>query len=218
MKTRNIERRRLGEQVADVLGKQIAGGKYPAGMHLSEIHLCTELGVSRTPVREALFKLEEKGLVISHPNRGFFIAPLRKHTVREHYPILAALDALALRTSRKFTADEVAALEALNARMAKSGKSAPEMYQLDLDFHDNLINKCENRQLLSLIETLKAQTRRYDGGYKRGLADRKRAHREHVKIIAAIKTGNNEKAAALLEKHWLGGIETVTGWIDSQET
>lgn len=171
MKSRNIERRRLGEQVVEILTRQILEGVYPAGMHLSELNLCTELGVSRTPVREALFKLEEKGLVISEPNRGFFIAPLRKKTVREHYPILAALDALALRTSRKFTEDEVAELERMNAKMAKPGGRAPEMYQLDLDFHENLINKCENRQLLSLIDTLKGQTRRYDGGYKRGLAN-----------------------------------------------
>lgn len=216
MKTRIIERRRLGEQIYDVLAGQIIDGKYPPGTHLSEINLCTEMGVSRTPVREAMFKLEEKGLVVSHPNRGFFVPALDKPTVSENYPILASLDALALSLSPAFTHRELGGIISINRQIKKTGEDPVVLYQLDLDFHDCLIKNCPNKRLLKLIEDLKFETRQRDGGYKRGLADRDLAHTEHSEIIAFLEKGNNKMAAKALEKHWLGGIKTVTDWIDSK--
>lgn len=217
MKTRAIETRRLGQQVQEILTDKILDGAYPAGMHLSEINLCTELGVSRTPVREALFKLEEKGLVISHPNRGFYIARLDPSVVIELYPVLANLEALALKTSGKFTKEEIAKLNQINEKMKNPNLKAPALFQMDLDFHGLLVAKCSNGRLLAIIDTTKEQVRRFDGGYKRGLADQKLACHEHQGIIEALSKGNNKKAASLLEAHWANGIKTVTTWIDKRE-
>lgn len=217
MKTRDIERRRLGEQVAEALTRRILAGDFPPGMHLSEINICTEMGVSRTPVREAFFKLEEKGLVISHPNRGFFVPPLNKETVRENYPILASLDALALKTSPPFSKGEIGELKRTNGAIKKARDEPLKLYQLDLDFHRLLTEKCPNKRLLALAEGLKFETRQRDGGYKRGLAARELAYREHMEIISLLEKGDNKKAAEALENHWLGGIKTVTKWIDRQQ-
>ncbi len=215
--SRNIERRRLGEQAYDILTSQILSGKYPAGMHLSEIHLCSELGISRTPVREALYRLEEKGLVISHPNRGFFVPSLSKRVVQENYPILATLDALALKNSPPFSSSDLRELKKINEKIRKAQEKPLELYQLDLDFHDVLTRNCHNERLLLLAENLKGETRQRDGGYRRGLAGRDLAYKEHNQIIALLENGENHKAALALEKHWLGGIQTVTTWIDSKE-
>jgi DNA-binding GntR family transcriptional regulator len=74
MKPIQIERRRLGEQVFELLREDIIQDQHPSGKHLSEIEICAAMQVSRTPVREALFKLEQEGLLISRPNQGFFVA------------------------------------------------------------------------------------------------------------------------------------------------
>jgi len=218
MKTKAIETRRLGQQVQEVMTTKILEGAYPAGMHLSEINLCTELGVSRTPVREALFKLEEKGLVISHPNRGFFISRQDPSVVVELYPVLASLEALALKTSGRFDASEINQLKKINEKMANKKLKAPALFQMDLDFHEFLVSKCSNGRLLGIIRETKERVRRFDGGYKRGLADQDRAVREHEAIIEALSKGQNNKAARLLEAHWTTGMKTVTKWIDSQDS
>lgn len=217
MKTRSIERRRLGTQVFEVLKTGILKGHYIAGQHLSEINICTEMGVSRTPVREALFKLEETGLVISHPNRGFFVAPLDKSQVQDRYPILASLEALALKLSPTFSGKAIATLAALNSKMRESNQDSMTLYQLDFDFHEKLIATCPNKSLLQMITDLKSQNRRFDGGYKRGLAAIEASCQEHEEIIAAVERGDNNEAAALLEAHWYSGIAVVNNWIDSQE-
>lgn len=212
-----IQRQRLGDKVYDALLEKVSGGQFIAGAHLNEVTLCSDLGVSRTPVREALFRLEVEGLVVSHPNRGFFIPPLLKDVVLNRYPILAALEALAVKSSAPFSEKQIIRLKLINRDLERAKGGKPLLFQLDLDFHEALTSNCPNAELLALIETLKAQTRCFDGGSRRGLANRSLAHREHSEIIAALGAGDNAKAADLLEKHWLGGIETVTTWINNQQ-
>lgn len=212
----NIERRRLGEQIFEVLREEIIRGLHPAGKHISESEICSAMEVSRTPVREALFKLEQGGLLISRPNQGFFVAAQNKQKVEECYPILAALEALALRTSPSFTADEIRQLERLNQRIQSGKGSRRNQYAADHEFHALLIGKCPNSSLLGLIETLKSEIERWDGGDQRGLAQPSKASREHGRIIDCVRKGDHEAAARLLETHWQEGVRTVSGWIDEQ--
>jgi DNA-binding GntR family transcriptional regulator len=71
----------------------ILSAALPPGVRVNEVALARELGISRTPLREALFGLEREGLVISHPRRGFFVSPLDVKDAREVYPLLATLEA-----------------------------------------------------------------------------------------------------------------------------
>lgn len=216
MQITDIDRRRLGERVYEILSSQIIDGRFPSGSHLSELNLCNQLGVSRTPVREALFKLEEKGLVVSRPNRGFFVPPLDRKLVEDNYPILAALDALALRMSPPFSQGELKGLRSINRKLRDAADDPALLYQIDLDFHDRLTRNCPNQRLLSVIEGLKFETRQRDGGFKRGIADRDRAFRQHEEIISILQSGDNRTAGSALEEHWLGGVDVVTAWIDRQ--
>lgn len=212
-----LKRQRLADGVFRAVAGWIARGKFPPGGHLDEIGLCRTLGVSRTPVREALARLEAAGMAESFPNRGFFVTGLSPQGVAEHYPIIAALDALALRLSPPFGGTRVRKLKHLNAEMAKPGKDSPTLYGLDLAFHVCLIESCPNPVLLSLIAQQKETIRRFDGNWKRGLANQTLAVKEHAAIIAALEREENAKAAALLERHWQGGIKTVLRWINSQK-
>jgi DNA-binding GntR family transcriptional regulator len=211
-----IERRRLGEQIFEVLSDEIIRGKHPAGKHLSEIEICSAMQVSRTPVREALFKLEQDGLVISRPNQGFYVASQSKQKVEESYTILAAMEALAVRTSAPFESNDIRRLEALNRRIQGDQGSRSSQFAADRDFHRQLIGKCPNASLLKLIETLKSEIERWDGGKRRGMAEPEKAGREHEQIIEYLRAGNSEGAAKVLEEHWQQGIQTVSSWIDEQ--
>ena len=88
------------------------------GNRLQDVLLAAELGVSRTPVREALLRLERDGLVESDPNRGFFVAPLSRKEVAEIYPMVWALECLALDSCEPPTPPQIQALRQINAEMA----------------------------------------------------------------------------------------------------
>lgn len=211
-----IKRTRLADEVYQTVASLIAEGKFTAGARLDEIGLCRTLEVSRTPLREALVRLQAEGFVTSLPNRGHFVTGLSAQGVEENYPIIAALDALALRSSPLPTEARLRGLKRLNRAMGKTGLDAPVLYQLDLDFHQRLIEACPNQGLLTLIAQLKQKIRRFDGSWKRGLANQALAVKEHAAIIAALEHGENARAATLLEKHWQGGIQTVLGWVKAQ--
>ena len=214
VRPKGIERRRLGEQIFTVLSDQIIKGKHPVGKHLSEIEICSAMQVSRTPVREALFKLEQEGLLISKPNQGFFVAAQSKRKVEESYTILGAMEALAVRTSAPFDIGEIRQLKTLNKRIQGGQGSRSSQFAADRDFHRQLVGKCPNASLLQLIETLKSRIERWDGGEQRGMAEPERAGHEHAQIIGSLRAGNNEAAARLVDDHWQQGIKTVSSWID----
>ncbi len=215
LKIERIERRRLGQQVLALLTDKIMDGSYEAGFHLSEIHLCRELAVSRTPVREALFKLEEKGLVVSHPNRGFFVASHDPAKVLELYPVLANLEVMALTLSEAPSEKDIKALAKINQQINRPPSS--KQFQLDKDFHALLISSCPNKELLAIIAESNEKVSRFDGGLKRGLANPELAYREHLTIIDAVKAGDMGLAAKRLIVHWNSGIETVTQWIENEK-
>src|SRR6516165_11700079 len=88
-----ITKRPLREDVHAALRIRIVEGQLLPGSRLQDVQLAGELGVSRTPIREALLRLAGEGLVENDPNRGFFVAPLRREEIREIYPIVWALNA-----------------------------------------------------------------------------------------------------------------------------
>lgn len=94
-----IERSSLRTQVGDVVRKWITEGKLRPGIRIQEPKMAAQLGVSRTPLREALFQLERDGLVRSDPGKGFRVVPISVAMIREAYPILGALERLALHSS-----------------------------------------------------------------------------------------------------------------------
>src|SRR5215471_14140667 len=113
-----ISKKPLRDDVHALLRERIVKGDIPPGNRLQDVQLAAELGVSRTPVREALLRLESEGLVESDPNRGFFVAPLSRKEVSEIYPMVWALERLALDSSEPPTPAQVQALRQINAEMA----------------------------------------------------------------------------------------------------
>ena len=196
--TLKIKPKRLADEAYELISTWIEDGRFVPGAHLSEGGLCADLGISRTPLREALFKLEAHGFVISRPNRGFFVAVPDKEIVSNLYPILGALEALALKASPRFSDKQIAKLKLINRDLNAAKGSHSLRFQLDMDFHAALIKPCPNPRLIDQIEAIGHQIRRY-----RVKSDQRRATQGHQGIIGALEGGNNAQAASLVEAHWL---------------
>jgi DNA-binding GntR family transcriptional regulator len=203
------------DEARDLLRESILSGGLAPGETLEEVQIAAGLGLSRTPVREALIALEEQGLVRSRPHRGYVVAPADAELVRQTYPILAALEAEAVRAAGADLRAHVERLRATNEALSKTPDKTRQ-HTLDRAFHSILVGACKNERLLRLIEIEWARARWFDGAQKRGTADRDGSCAEHLAIIEAIEHDDHVGAAALLHAHWHRGIGVVTKWLETR--
>ena len=186
----------------------ILSATLPPGVRVNEVALARELGISRTPLREALFGLEREGLVVSQPRRGFFVSPLDMKDAREVYPLLATLEALALRTAGKAIAADKAALHRLNSAFRAAGDPTRAV-EADRAWHERLVSRCGNERLISMVQQLRAAALRFELQF---LAERPSAAasaRQHAAILDATVRGAVAKAARLLEDNWMRCLRHV---------
>ncbi|HEY1174649.1 MAG TPA: GntR family transcriptional regulator, partial [Phytomonospora sp.] len=133
----------------------IATGELEPGQAVTEAELSRSLGVSRTPVREALLRLEAEGVLESAPARGFSLRPLSPAEAAELYPILGALERLAVSTSPSGVVD-VAALRALDDELLAATEPV-QRWRLDTAFHDAIVAACPNASLRAMIHALRVR-------------------------------------------------------------
>jgi DNA-binding GntR family transcriptional regulator len=212
MQNLTVLRARARDQIRHVLRETIVSNEFSGGERLDEIRLAGMLGVSRTPLREALIGLEEEGLVVSRPNRGFAVALLDEKLVRELYPILAALEAAALDLGGSRLLAVVPQLKDINKAL-RAEKQPARRYALDREFHRALTQPCGNARLLHLLEQHWTHARRIDGGAQRGIANLEGSCIEHDAIIRRIERKDFAGAAQLLRTHWHQGIAVVLRWM-----
>lgn len=209
-----IQRRNLGADVYRVLWDRILGRQLHPGEKLSDLRLSEELGVSRTPVREALHRLEKDGVVIAEPNRGFFVASYDRRDIEEIYELRAALEAFALRhaaivvTPEEFRhqLDELDRVEALlrdAVTDADRTAASDEFLAVDRGFHTFLLDHSDNRRLVATLDALWAQIAVFQkaGLMIAGWVDK--ALGEHRSIINSLIVGDTDAAAKALEVHIL---------------
>lgn len=204
---------RLRDRVRDAIGEMITAGEFDAGTHLDEISVAEQIGVSRTPVREALIALESEGLVISKPRKGFVAISANPELVRESFPILAALEAMALTLSGASLQSVIEQMCALNDELAEE-TNKKRQYELDRSFHKLLTDGCGNTRLLALLDFERARLRLIDGHHGKGMADLDQSVTHHAEIIAAIKDGRISDATDILTHHWKDGVEIVVEWFE----
>lgn len=207
-----LVRRRARDEVRDLVRDMIGRGALAGGARLDEVALSERIGVSRTPLREALIALEGEGLVQSTPNKGFTVVVANEALVREVFPILAALEAAAVRLSGQALVKAAPELAAVNQALL-GARSKPKQYELDSAFHRHLTAGCGNARLLKLLTTHRDIACRFDGAHARGMADQAGSCEEHTAIVAAIERGRLDKAADLLIAHWRRGEDVVIAWL-----
>jgi len=209
-----IDKKPLREEIHARLRERIIAGSFLPSSRLQDVRVAAELGVSRTPVREALLRLVKEGLVESDPHRGFFVAPLSRKEVLEIYPIVWTLECLALETSPPPTPPQLQALRQINAEMASVAADPLRSLELDMRWHHALVEPSSNQRLMDLLAGLKQLVRRYETVYMQDQSLVRRSTREHTAIVEALGQKKTKLAVQLLKANWRRGMESIVKRLD----
>lgn len=205
-----IERRPLREQVKDEILELLGQGRLDAGEPVNEIQLAEEVGVSRTPLREALISLEREGIITSERGKGFRFAPVGARELRDVTAILISLESLALELSPAAHLTSIAPRLLEEAR-AFSAPQAPHgtIERYDDAWHDLLLSGCPNQRLMDMISSLKLTVHRYERVLVPDEEILQRAAAEHELIAQHLLAGRPEEAIVALKANWTGGMHRI---------
>lgn len=202
----------IAAAAVDQVRGMIARGELAAGARVNEVKLAEALGVSRTPLREALNRLLADGSLDAQPRRGFFVPGYSATELREAYELRPILDCAALARAGLPEPARLNRLKAINARFA-AARSVAERIDLDDSFHLALVGRCGNDMLIRLIEQTMARTRRYEFAYLAADETLMRSDEEHRRIIAALEARDLPAAVAALRDNLSSGLEPMLRWL-----
>ncbi|AEE90298.1 Transcriptional regulator, GntR family [Tepidanaerobacter acetatoxydans Re1] len=194
----------LRDLVFAAMREAILSGKLKPGERLMEVQLAEEMGVSRTPVREAIRKLELEGLVVMVPRKGAYVAGLTLKDVAEVFEIRSSLEGLAAALAAdRITDEEVEALDNILKEISEAvGKGdIDKVIKKDGEFHQILFSASRNNRLAQMINNLKEQIDRFRVQSFSNPVRLKSVLSEHKEILDAIKQGNIENAEKLAKEH-----------------
>ncbi len=194
----------LREIVFKTLRQAILTGELKPGERLMEIHLAKRLGVSRTPIREAIRKLELEGLVTMVPRRGATVAKITEKNLRDVLEVRRNLDTFAVELAcERITEEQLAELEAKIKRFEEvvMAKDAKEIAEADVDMHDFIVASTGNARLVQLVNNLSEQVYRYRFEYIKDATTHKILMEEHRDIFESIKNKDKSHAQEAMRRH-----------------
>jgi len=189
----------------------------PNEVRLDERRLAKDLGVSRTPVREAMAQLEREGFVRSVPRRGIYVVRKTKREVIEMITAWAALESMAARLiTQKASDEDISRLRKMFATFSgnKVLANLDEYSEVNIEFHQMIIRLSANGVLSDLAENLFTHMRMIR---RKTIIEKDRAQksiRDHMKIIEALEARDTERAETLVREHALGLAEHVARFAD----
>lgn len=207
-----VRRSSLSLQAVDLLRERIYAHTLAPGQRLDETVLATQLGISRTPLREALKVLAAEGLVDLQPHRGCFVTELSLQDLEDIFPIMAMLEGrVAREVAEKRGPDQLQALDALHERLehhAAAGR-IDEYYETNYVFHDTLQTYAGNRWLQGVIGDLRKLLKlsrhhslRLEGRLAQSLA-------EHRALMRALHAGDADAADGVMRDHLLAQLAAL---------
>jgi DNA-binding GntR family transcriptional regulator len=217
--TRKIERAPLRERVYDLLQQAIVTGELQPGQRVRDLEIAIQFGVSRTPVREALQRLEDEGLVETLPGALTRIVPLHTQAAREAFPVVAVLHALATRLAvERLSEQDVTSLQQANIRLtvALEANDVRAAIQADDAFHTVFVSIARNSEIQRALERLMPKVRRLEIAQFSSLAGRT-SIQQHQAIIAACEKRQPILAADLTEQNWLSLGQLIVQSLDAQD-
>jgi len=194
----------LREIVFETIRNAILSGNLKPGERLMEVQMAESLGVSRTPVREAIRKLELEGLVIMLPRKGAFIADLSVKDLTEVMEIRASLEGLAAGLAAvRIDQEELEDLEvkALKFHKAIESDDVDSLIHTDLEFHEAIFKASRNERLIQLNNNLREQVERFREIYHKKTNKSKETSKEHYEMVEAISNRDIDKAEKLARRH-----------------
>lgn len=202
----------LTAQTREWIERKIVAGEIAAGEKLNAYALARTIGVSRSPVREAMRALEQAGLAQAIPNRGVFVRVLDLREMIDLYDIRIGLARQAGRLlAARITDQQLAELERLYKRMdrAQCSRDGDMYYRLDALLHTCLMEYTGNRPLALLDERLRNQMRLFLRRGVSGEAQRRLSHRNHRALLDAIASRDGDAAASAYERHSVCGKQNM---------
>ena len=206
----------LGEVVFEYLRNAILNGELKPGERLMEVTIAEQLGVSRTPVREAIRKLEKESFVIMIPRKGAYVADLTKNDILEVLEIRQELEGFAAALSAERMTNEEKAklsqiLESFNEGLANMDKK--KMIERDNEFHSFIFGGSKNQRLINLIHELHDQFQRFRLIYFNEFSNYQEIQASHGRIYEAILKNDPKTAREEAESHVESIRILVNRWI-----
>jgi DNA-binding GntR family transcriptional regulator len=195
-------RRSLRDAVRQDIAERIAHGAFSPGQRLNLASLSRALGVSPTPVREALTQLERDGLVRAEPNRGFLVPGPSVRQLEEIYPLLAVLEGLAVRSAPEHPSQLIDALRRANARLEGAPSDPLRAFEADLEWHAQLLTPCTNETLLDELTRLRRRIATTELTFMREAGNPPESVADHERIAWLLEKGRRADAARALQEHW----------------
>lgn len=191
-------------------------GRLEPGERLNERDLTRQLGISRTPLREALIGLEYEGLVEPRSSKGFQVATLRADTARQLCALVSVLEVGALEDMGALEEEVLDELDELTRRRAEAG-SPGEIIQRDGEWHRKLVGGSDNDELLELAELVRTRLYFYEYAYLRRVGDIEDSIQQHLAVTRHLRRGELEEAIEALKDHWKTGLRTIGLWLDDAD-
>lgn len=202
----------LADRVHATLREQIIDGSLPPGTRLSEPVIAVELGVSRTPVREALGRLQQEGLVTRYRGGGLHVAGLTQKEAAEIIGIRAVLEGYAARlAAERITPAELERASAahLAAAEAIEREDVDRVLEANTVFHDTINSASHSTRCVAMIAELRDWVLRYRAQVLADAASRRRSFEQHAEILAALERREGEAVESLVRAHILETTRSV---------
>jgi DNA-binding GntR family transcriptional regulator len=206
--------------VFNTLRQAILRGELKPGERLMEIQLANKLGVSRTPIREAIRKLELEGLVLMIPRRGAEVAEITEKSLRDVLEVRAALEELAVDLAcDRISAEDIQNLKeaAKEFEAALQGGDVTEYAEADVKFHDIIYLATDNQRLIQLLYNLREQMYRYRVEYLKRTEMHPILLAEHEHIIECIEHHDKVAAKVAISTHIENQARTVSDTIRTKK-
>lgn len=210
----------LRDVVFNTLRQAILRGELKPGERLMEIQLANKLGVSRTPIREALRKLELEGLVNMVPRKGAEVADITEKSLRDVLEVRKALEELSVQLAcEKITEEEIEELKRVAERFKDTldDQDVTKIAEADVAFHNVIYTATDNQKLILLLNNLREQMYRYRVEYLKKEEAYPQLIAEHEELIDNISKRNKEEATRIMCEHIDNQVATVINVIHTKK-
>jgi DNA-binding GntR family transcriptional regulator len=206
-----VQVRSLSREAAGKIRQAIAAGHFAPGTRLVEATIAQELGLSRSPVREALYFLEQEGLIVRHPRRGAFVRGLSNKETEEIFGLRTVLETFALhRAMAGMTPHRITQLNEILARMRAAAECSDvdALSEIDAEFHETITQMADHKVLEQVLTGLHSRTVQYmvEASHSRPLA---LIVADHEEMVRAIASGDLVAAESALRQHILTSAQRL---------
>lgn len=211
-----IERQLMRERVYATLREWILEGTLRPNETLRDTELASRLGVSRTPLREALRRLEDEGLVQTAAHRWTRVAPLDVAEAERIYPVVGALESLAMQLAGpRLTDEDLTVMEQANRRLrsALKRRDAVGASRADREFHSVYVRRTGNPELIQILDWLKAKLRRIEVVYFGGTMVAEASAEEHDRVLRALRRRDYPTAVREVQGNWDRSLQRLRTYL-----